>query len=182
MNVPYQSKIAIVAALEREVHPIIKNWHVTERAYDGRDYKFYESGSAVVVCGGMGAEPARRATEAVISLYAPDVILSVGFAGALDTQLGVGQVIRPARIVDARDGSITESSGDGTLVSYVSIADAPQKSRLARAYNAQLVDMEAAAVARDGRADSRRRGIGRRVGQHVRVRAHLNAHVTLRRG
>jgi hypothetical protein len=37
-------------------------------------------------------------------------------------------------------------------VSYASVADAPQKSKLARAYNAQLVDMEAAAVARGAEA------------------------------
>jgi len=150
--VPQPSKIAIVAALEREVRPMTKNWRASRRGYHGRDYKFYESESAVLVCCGMAAEPARRATEAVISLYAPDLVLSVGFAGALDRQLGVGDVIFPSRIIDARDGSVTQAIGSGTLVSYASVADAPQKSKLARAYNAQLVDMEAAAVARGAEA------------------------------
>jgi adenosylhomocysteine nucleosidase len=148
-----KSKIAIVAALEREVHPIIQDWHTSERRHEGRDYKFYESGNTVLVCGGIGVECARRATEAVIACYGPEMVLSAGFAGALDDRLGVADIIRPSRIVDAGDGSVTELAGEGTLVTVLLIAGPSQKSKLARAYNAQAVDMEAAAVARG--ADAR---------------------------
>ena len=54
------AKIAMVAALEREVHPLIKHWRRVEREYEGRRFKFFEDGDAVLICGGVGAEAARR--------------------------------------------------------------------------------------------------------------------------
>lgn len=145
-------KVAIVAALEREVAPLIRGWAKARKECDNRTYTFYESGNAVLVCGGIGNEAARRATEAIIALYWPAVVISAGFAGGLDKDLAVGSVLRPARVVDARDGTVSELAGEGTLVTFGSIASADQKSKLARAYGAQAVDMEAAAVARGAEA------------------------------
>ncbi len=65
----------------------------------------------------------------------------------------VGEVIEPRRVVDARDGSRTDTgAGDGLLVSFSSIAGTEQKAKLASAYGAQAVDMEAAAVAKGAEA------------------------------
>jgi adenosylhomocysteine nucleosidase len=142
-------KVAIVAALEREVRALVRSWRQVEREHEGRRFRFFESDKAVLVCGGIGAEAARRATEAVISLYQPELIQSVGFAGALDPALKVGEIFSPSRIIDARDGSSLETStGAGVLVSAATIAGAEQKAKLAEAYGAHAVDMEAAAVAR----------------------------------
>jgi adenosylhomocysteine nucleosidase len=96
----------------------------------------------------MGAEAARRATAAIISLYSPESVCSVGFAGALDPALKVGDKLQPERVIDGGDSSSTViPGGHGTLVSYAAIAGPQQKSRLRRAYAAEAVDMEAAAVA-----------------------------------
>jgi len=150
-------KIALVAALEREVRPLVKRWRTVEREHEGRRYKFFESEQAVLVCGGIGAEAARRATEAVIALYAPELVNSVGFAGALDPALKVGDIFSPGSVIDVRDGSSVETgAGQGVLVSAASVAGAEQKKSLAASYGAQAVDMEAAAVARGAQA----RGIG----------------------
>jgi adenosylhomocysteine nucleosidase len=146
-------KIAMVAALEREVRPLLKHWQMVEREYEGRRFRFFECGESVLVCGGIGAEAARGATEAVIALYRPEVVLSVGFAGALDPAFKVGEIFSPSRVIDARDGSSVETGrGVGLLVSAASIAGPEQKSKLAKSYRAQAVDMEAAAVARGARA------------------------------
>jgi adenosylhomocysteine nucleosidase len=147
------AKIAMVAALEREVRAFSKRWHAAEREYDGRQFKFFESGESVLVCGGIGAEAARRATEAVIALYRPELVQSVGFAGALDPALTVGEIFSPTRVVDARDGSSADiGTGRGVLVSAASIAGPEQKLKLAGSYGAQALDMEAAAVARGAQA------------------------------
>jgi adenosylhomocysteine nucleosidase len=149
------AKVAMVAALEREVRALVKRWRSVEREHEGRRFKFFESGRAVVVCGGIGAEAARRATEAVIALYQPGVVQSVGFAGALDPSLRVGEIFLPSRVIDARDGSSVEmAKGCGVLVSVAAVAGAEQKPNLAKAYGAQAVDMEAAAVARGAQARS----------------------------
>ncbi len=146
-------ELALVAAMEREIRPLVRRWRVEEREYAGRRYRFFESDRCVAVCGGIGPDAARRATEAVISLYSPAVVESVGFAGALDCSLRVGQVIEVRQVVDARDNSRTNTgSGAQTLISFPSLADAEQKARLAAAYPAQAVDMEAAAVAQAAQA------------------------------
>ncbi len=143
------SKVAIVAALEREVHPLVKGWRAGEREYDGRRFRFFEKDELVLVCGGIGAQAARRAAEAVIALYAPKVLCSAGFAGALDPRLKVADIIQPLRVVDAGDcSSVTLGRGEGVLVTFGSVASREQKAKLRDSFSAQAVDMEAAAVAR----------------------------------
>ncbi|MGA6983975.1 MAG: hypothetical protein WCC95_02230 [Candidatus Sulfotelmatobacter sp.] len=140
--------MVIVAALEREVRPLIKHWRRVSRGYEGCTYTFFEHEETALICGGIGAQAARRATEAAIAIYHPLVIKSVGFAGALDPSLHVGDLFSPSLILDSRDGSRTQMEGsDGTLITFMEVAGAAQKSKLAEAYAARAVDMEAAAVA-----------------------------------
>jgi adenosylhomocysteine nucleosidase len=106
-----------------------------------------------VICGGMGAGAARRATATVINEFAPSRVVSVGFAGALDRTLKVGEVFEPRIVINAKDGSRTDTgSGDKLLVSYDFVAGKGQKSSLHKAYGASAVDMEAAAVAQGAQA------------------------------
>jgi len=142
-----------VTALEREVHQLIRRWRNNSRKYDGRNFRFYENDLAVLVSGGIGAAAARRACEAVIKLYQPRLVISAGFAGALDPHLEVGHILTPGLVIDANDSSRTEvGSGNGVLVSFNAVADAKQKLKLEKAYRADAVDMEAAAVARGAEA------------------------------
>lgn len=147
-------KVAIIAALEREVSGLTKGWSLVERDHEGRSFVFFESDDMVAVCSGIGMDAARRAAEAVIALYRPTLVLSVGFAGALDASLRVGAIFAPAVVIDARDGSRVEIEGaaQGTLVSFMAVAGIDQKANLALAYGAHAVDMEASAVAVAARA------------------------------
>jgi len=145
--------IAIIAAMEREVARLIGSWNVRMIEHDGRRYRLFENGSAALVCAGIGAEAARRATEAVIREVNPLRIVSVGFAGALDDSLHVGDVLHPRTVINAADGVRTDvSTGKGILVSAATVAGKEQKARLGKAYGAIAVDMEAAAVAQGAEA------------------------------
>jgi adenosylhomocysteine nucleosidase len=153
VNLLDSSQLDIIVALEREIRPLVQakknDWRPNRREFDGRSFTFFENNGVVAVCSGIGPEAARRAGEAVVSLYRPAVMVSAGFAGALDPTLSVGHTLTPRYIIDARDGSrIDCGSGDGVLVSFAEVADAGQKARLAQAYGAQAVDMEAAAIGR----------------------------------
>jgi adenosylhomocysteine nucleosidase len=142
-------KVAIVAALEREVSPVIRHWRSEMRKHDGRTFRFFENDRAVVVCAGIGRDAARRATEAVILLYQPTTVISAGFAGALDPKLKVGLAVPVTKVIDAADGSSQRWEGTGfTLITANEVAGVEQKEKLAKAYAADAVDMEAAAVAR----------------------------------
>src|SRR5580698_4927781 len=67
-------RLAMVAALEREVSRLTKGWSRVEQEYEGRSFVFRERDETVVVCGGIGFEAARRAAEAVIALYRPTLL------------------------------------------------------------------------------------------------------------
>ncbi len=164
------SKLAIVAAMEREVAPLIRSWNVRRIKHGGRHYRLFEShageyGGTVLICGGIGAEAARRATEAVIQQSHPDRVLSVGFAGALDATTKIADVLEPHTVINAADGARIQTvtvlepmesgqmaSGKETLVSYAAVSDRDQKQRLAKSYGAVAVDMEAASVAQGAQA------------------------------
>ncbi len=143
-------KIAMVAALEREVAGLISRWARVEREYDGRKFIFFEQNEFVLVCGGIGVEAARRAAEAVIALYHPAQVQSVGFAGALNRSLQVGDIFVPSAVIDAGDGSrifISDVDSRNALVTFASVAGVQQKKNLADAFGAKAVDMEAIGVA-----------------------------------
>lgn len=145
--------IAIVAALEREIRPLVKRWKVHEQEHDGRRYRFFRNGETVLVCGGVGSVAARRATEAIIALFEPKVVYSAGFAGALDRELKVASILRAGRVINAGDASSTNvQGGGGVLVSFGSVASPEQKAKLRDSFSAQAVDMEAASVARAAEA------------------------------
>jgi adenosylhomocysteine nucleosidase len=154
-----QRKIAIVAALEREIYPLVKNWSSAITSHEGREFTFHEAEYAIAVCGGIGPESARRATEALIVKYSPHLVISAGVAGALVSDLHVGDTIFPVAVIDTQDGSRHESGihsaplgqsslGRTILATYPEIASVAQKQQLAKSYGAHAVDMEAAAVAR----------------------------------
>jgi adenosylhomocysteine nucleosidase len=152
-------KVAIIAALEREVSGITASCRPVEQPYDARSFVFFERDDMVIVCGGIGVEAARRAAEAAVALYSPALLQSVGFAGALDESLCVGDIFVPMIVIDARDGSRIEIEGAAdsrrerrSLVTFAEVAGAQQKASLAQAYGAQAVDMEAAGVAAAARA------------------------------
>jgi adenosylhomocysteine nucleosidase len=150
-------RIAIVAAMEREVRPFIRSWNVRMIEHGGRRYLLFENGETALICGGIGAEAARRATEAIIGEVQPECVVSAGFAGALDDTLKVGRVFEPRTVINAADGARIEvPTGEGVLVTSSVMAGKEQKIRLAKAYGAHAVDMEAAAVAQGAQA----RGVG----------------------
>src|SRR5437868_15466255 len=96
---PEGYRIAVVAALEREVWPFIKDWPTSRKEYEGRVFKFFEKDQVVVVCGGMGSEAARRASEAAISLYRPGLAAAAGLAGCLDPTLPTCPTLMPRFVI-----------------------------------------------------------------------------------
>jgi len=156
INLP---RVAIIAALDRELHSLIKHWPSTTITSESRQFTFYESNYAVAVCGGIGPEAARSAAQAAISTYKPDLLISAGLAGALTPELRAGETIFPAMVIDSQDGSRQPTSiqtarlGNSplartVLLSSPQIASAAQKQQFAKSFCARALDMEAAAVAR----------------------------------
>lgn len=147
------SRVALIAAMEREIQSLVKGWNPVGKEYAGRSFQFSENNGVIAVAAGIGFEAARRASEGAVALFGVQQLFSIGFAGGLDPAWKAGRVFEPGRVVDGRDGSqYTAGSGSDVLVSFASIASVEQKRKLAAAYGAQAVDMEAAAVAKTAQA------------------------------
>lgn len=138
------TEVAIVAAMEREVGSLIRDWTMI-LAHFGH---VYEKGHVVLVMSGIGGKFAAEAAEEILTFRAPEVILSVGFAGALEESLTVGTVVVPTKVLHQESGrGFTIDGGEGTLLTASGIATPAQKREVASRFGAQAIDMEAAAVA-----------------------------------
>ncbi|MGH9601832.1 MAG: phosphorylase [Terriglobales bacterium] len=156
-----QPRFAIVAAMEREVDPLLKNWRRRENSETqngaARHLSIFESKAGFLVVGGIGAVAAGRAARLALELGPAEVLVSAGSAGALKPELKVGDIFRPAKVIDAATGAhFASQGGTGTLVTSGAILGPQEKKAAASRFAADAVDMEAAAVA----AVARERGVG----------------------
>ena len=144
----HQPRLAIIAALEREIAAVIRGWKRNDVEYSGRKLRFYESEHAVLVCGGIGTRAACRAAEAAVSLYEPLALLSTGLAGSLNTKMKVEDTFFAAEVIDLETGKVYSTpAGTERLVSASKILGLEEKRELAKRFAAAAVEMEAAAVA-----------------------------------
>jgi adenosylhomocysteine nucleosidase len=148
------SRIAIIVALERELHALVQGWTRSSLDHAGRTFPCFESGEMIAIAGGVGCHAAELAARAVVEKYDPQTLISAGVAGALIRSLKVGSIVTPNVIVDAATGTEYRCQvggdvvGGGVLVSADTITGAGAKSGLADRFHALVVDMEAAAVAK----------------------------------
>lgn len=147
------SRLGIVTAMETEIWPLVRRWQASTVEHRGRRYRFYESGNAVAVAGGIGHEAGMRAAEALLERAKSDVLVAAGLAGGLRPQWTLGRTLMPRIILDEGTGErFTADRGNGSIVSSRQVAGAAIKRDLARRFDADLVDMEGAAVAEAARA------------------------------
>jgi len=148
------SKIAIIAAMEREVAPLVRGWKKSALASGGRKFILFEREGVLAVVSGIGCKNAELAARAVVEQSHPSALISVGLAGALIRSLKVGSIFTPSVVVDAADEAEYRCSAEGgrvsggVLVSSGEVAEAEAKQELVNRFHALVVDMEAAGVAR----------------------------------
>lgn len=144
------TRTGIIAAFPGELKPLVRGWKHERRkgvhTWAHRDDNLY-----VAACAGAGQAAATRAFAAIEESAPIDLVFSIGWAGALDLQCAAGRAYNVAGVLDARTGERFQcdaGAGKHWLVTSPIIAGPEEKRRLASAYNASLVDMEAAAIAR----------------------------------
>src|SRR5258708_24461513 len=154
------------------MQPLVRGWQRTDAGCRQDD--------TLVVAGGIGYEAARRAAQAVVKEFRPQMLVSAGFAGALIGTLKVGNVLLPNVIIDGRNGMEYRCNfgegilGGGILVSAAQIAgaesgDGESKRELAEKFHALAVDMEAAG----GAGGAQEEGIGFRWVKTISHEAHF---------
>ncbi|QNI32989.1 hypothetical protein H7849_03120 [Alloacidobacterium dinghuense] len=144
-------RIGIIAALPGELKPLVKGWQQRGRIHIGQVNEG-EAGETeyLATAGGMGAEAATRACELVLAEGKLDALVSYGWSGALSCGLKPPTACVIAEVIDSRTNEQfrTASSEGQRLLTLDHVARPDEKRALAQKYQAPLVDMEAAAVAR----------------------------------
>jgi len=148
------SKVTIIAAMERELVPLVRGWKRATLSSGDKALTLFESDGVLAVVAGIGRKNAEQAARAVVAQYRPTLLMSIGLAGALIRSLKAGSVFTPSLVVDAADGAEYRCVADGDrvsggiLVSSEEIAGAEEKRELVTRFHGLVVDMEAAGVAK----------------------------------
>lgn len=144
-------RIAIVAAMPGELKPFVKGWQ--HQKLENLHTWTVQRGEQqlVAACAGAGQQAATRAFAAIEQLGKVNIVVSVGWVGALTEAFEVGTAWRVAGVIDQQTGerfATWTNHAEQWLVTSPRVADAASKAHLHSAYNASLVDMEAAAIGR----------------------------------
>jgi adenosylhomocysteine nucleosidase len=134
-----------------ELKPLVRGWHYELRNGVHLWRWRYDEGEWIAACAGAGVSAATRAFAEVEKVGPVDQLISIGWAGALSEECDAGRSWAVSGVVDARTGErfrVAHWSGERWLVTSPIVAGENEKQRLAVAYGAALVDMEAAGVAR----------------------------------
>jgi len=143
------SQGAIIAALPGELRPLVRGWRRESRG--GAELWRRGDGAWVAACAGAGCEAAGRALAEIEKDGPVGLIVNTGWAGALRPEFAAGQAYGVSGVIDGRTGErygLRARIPGCWLVTSPRVADQPEKQRLATAFGAGLVDMEAAALAR----------------------------------
>jgi adenosylhomocysteine nucleosidase len=145
------TRVAIIGAMAGELKPLVRGWPSSSRGNIHFWARRNEEEEWIAACAGAGQPAATRAFAAIEDGGPIDLVFSVGWVGALKPDLEPGTAHNVSGVVDARTGErfyCDAGAGNRWLVTSPIVAGPQEKQRLASAYNADLVDMEAAAIAR----------------------------------
>ncbi|HEY4678261.1 MAG TPA: hypothetical protein VIJ01_13925, partial [Candidatus Angelobacter sp.] len=68
------SKIAIIAAMEREIAPLVRGWQRGKISSNERSFSIFEHDEVVAVVSGIGCNKAELAARAVVQQHRPTLL------------------------------------------------------------------------------------------------------------
>lgn len=158
---PSSADVGVVMALPTEAGFLIDRLQRVRR-YKTRSLTVIEGeleGRVLaVIVSGVGLASAKRGAERLLDGHRPRLLVSAGFAGALDPDLNRNDLVVPRSVADLSgetieiDGDLT---GDAPVIRRVGklllvdrvITESAEKSRLRHEHGADLIDMETFGVA-----------------------------------
>ena len=145
--------VAITAAVHAEVAPLIRR--LALRPGMGCHVGTYGNDTILLYTTGVGEGYLAETLSDMLASGRPDVVLSIGFAGALDEALVVGDVLHVRQVLHASGGavdlrgvvpvarSVDQALDAATLLTCDEVAESAEvKRRLRAAHPAVAVDME----------------------------------------
>ncbi len=167
-----EPRVAIIGAIKDEIAGIKNQMQITDilrwptgNAFAGT----WRDVPIVLVRSGMGRQRAQRALAEIAERYDLKEIISIGYAGALDPSLEVGDLVVADKVIEMDssrpDGDMKSYSLDKEIFNTIAgdhgkilltvdrVAATPQeKKKLREKYSAVAVDMETSALAEEAKA------------------------------
>jgi adenosylhomocysteine nucleosidase len=149
------TRTAIIAAMPGELKPLVRGWRHQKR---NRVHLWrWRSGETewVAACAGVGQNAAARALAEIERDGPVASIFSVGWAGALKHTCTAGEAYRVHGVVDVLTNTRLATAPCGSeiwLATATKVVTQAEKQYIAVGYYADLVDMEAIAIARIAKA------------------------------
>ena len=167
-----EPRIAIIGAIKDEIAGIKQEMQITHtlrwrtgNAFVGE----WQGVSIILVRSGMGRDRARQALIEVAEKWSLKEVISIGYAGALDPALEVGDLVVADQVIAMETSPTGEAlksyslereifsaateAGPKILLTVDQIASTPEeKKRLRDQYSAVAVDMETSALAVEAQA------------------------------
>lgn len=148
--------LLFVAADPRECAGLVSQWQGVRKvalAVNWARAGLWKGRETMVVANGAGAD---RAFAAVLVAPKPAAICNIGFCGALDETLRIGDVVVATAVRDIAGERVYETLvprgmkgvGSAVVASIGRVAQTAAEKRELRATGASIVEMEAAGVAR----------------------------------
>ena len=148
-------RLGVIAALAGELKPLVRGWESRKFERGSAYTRQRDSWETVAVYCGMGREAAAAAFLRAMQDGRLDAVSSIGWAGGLSGDVLPGSTYCIERVIDGSTGEryVAEvSAHPGTsmrrLVTMKRVVLREEKQRVADDFAAELVDMEAATVAR----------------------------------
>jgi adenosylhomocysteine nucleosidase len=154
-------RVGIIAAMPGELKPLVQGWKPLHLPHGENGWQGNIDGAAcIAVCAGMGEAAAGRACSVAMREAPLNILVSLGWAGALSCGLQPGDAYVVNEVVDGASGEAFPTQSPARqgnapplkLVTIDHVALAVEKRRLGQSYQAVLVDMEAVTVARFARS------------------------------
>lgn len=148
--------ILIVAAIKAELLPLVEHLKVDQKEMIGQG-TLYFSDKTHLLRTGVGMQKAEEALSAYLEKYQPEKIINVGTAGSLNSDFSVGLITEPVRIRNEREEEINpiplfqnQSLFKKSILLTVNdaVQNQKQKKKLFNQFSADIVDMEAFALAK----------------------------------
>jgi adenosylhomocysteine nucleosidase len=168
---PRAGRILIMAALPSEVRPFLRRVRTRARRDLGLPAWELKPGPGVVALSGMGAAAAHRAGESLVERCRPDLLVSLGFGGALAPGLAAGNLVLgetfwrydpdtrelqagpnppPPRSLPLLEGALTQAglpAVTGSLVTTSRILHKGRQGELPAGLAQPVLDLETSALA-----------------------------------
>lgn len=162
--------IAILGAVKEEIAGIKQAMNISDHVGLGKSSAWpgrWGKQNIVLVRSGVGRQRAEEATLQVIDRFKPVCLISIGYAGALQPELNVGDLVIADTIIEEKEkGEYSPDTGwfnrakniscpddvkaiaGGLLTVDNVIHDSMSKQELGKQYNVKAVEMETSAIAK----------------------------------